>query len=212
MNPIWLNAVRTSGALPWYLAGGAPAPVAAYQPKGAASLAASYVNLVNAGTFDAVPVVAPTWDTGTGWGLLETSTQWLDTGIVHSAGYSALVFFDSAVSMACLMGSFTGAGSRLAIYAASGTNRSYQNGGFLNLAGARINGVMAVAGQTAYYNGAAEAGAIPAFTGTATVSIGIGRMKGTSDYCTANIKALAIYSTTLTAHQVAAVSAAMAAL
>lgn len=51
---------RTAAALPWYRAGGVPAPVAVYQPKGAADLAESYVNFVNPGTYNAVPGTAPT--------------------------------------------------------------------------------------------------------------------------------------------------------
>jgi hypothetical protein len=47
--------IRSKGSFPgvaevadaWYLAGGAPMPVVAYQPIGAASLADSYVNLAN---------------------------------------------------------------------------------------------------------------------------------------------------------------------
>lgn len=38
--------------IPWYLAGGAPTPVGAYQAKGAASYAASLVNLANPGIND----------------------------------------------------------------------------------------------------------------------------------------------------------------
>ena len=52
----------------WWLAGGIhPSQVvAAYQPKGAASLAASYVNLANPGTNDAQVGVAPGLDSS-GW-------------------------------------------------------------------------------------------------------------------------------------------------
>lgn len=56
----------TAAATPWYLAGGAPTPVAVYQPKGAASLAASYVNLITPGTNDMIVGVAPTLITA-GW-------------------------------------------------------------------------------------------------------------------------------------------------
>jgi hypothetical protein len=49
----------------WYVAG--QTCVAAYQPIGAPSLAASYVILANPGTYDAAPGVAPTFDAATGW-------------------------------------------------------------------------------------------------------------------------------------------------
>jgi hypothetical protein len=66
-------------AADWWLAGGVdPADVvAAYQPIGAASLAASYVNLASPGTFDAAPGVAPGFDVAIGW--LFTGSQWLNT-------------------------------------------------------------------------------------------------------------------------------------
>lgn len=56
-------------ATPWYLEGGVSAAncIAAYQPKGAADIAASYVNLASPGTNDAAPGSAPTFDTATGW-------------------------------------------------------------------------------------------------------------------------------------------------
>ncbi len=64
-----------AAAANWWEAGGAPAPVWVYTPKGAASLAASYSNLANPGTYDANPQVAPAWDAGTGW--TSDGTKWL---------------------------------------------------------------------------------------------------------------------------------------
>lgn len=52
--------------------------VAAYQPKGAASLAASYGNLANPGTYTLGPGDAPTFDTALGWtfdGIADWLTQ-----------------------------------------------------------------------------------------------------------------------------------------
>jgi hypothetical protein len=54
-----LGGIAPGGAL-WYLAGGAPLPIAAYQPKGAVDLAASYINLANPGTYNVAPGSAPT--------------------------------------------------------------------------------------------------------------------------------------------------------
>ena len=55
-------------AAQWWLSGGVSAAncVAAYQPIGATSLAASYTNLANPGTYTAAPGVAPTFDAATG--------------------------------------------------------------------------------------------------------------------------------------------------
>ena len=60
----------------WDLNGTITSCVAAYQPKGAASYAASKVNLANPGTYNLSDGVAPNWDTGTGWGF--TETQYLE--------------------------------------------------------------------------------------------------------------------------------------
>jgi len=64
-------------AIPWYLSGGIAAAncIAAYQPKGAASLAASYANLPNPGTYNAVPLDAITVLNAYGW-------YWNDYNIV----------------------------------------------------------------------------------------------------------------------------------
>lgn len=67
----------------WWLAGGiSPSDcVAAYQAKGAASYAASKVNLANPGTYDAIDgATAPTWNTTDGW-IKTTTAPYLLTGI-----------------------------------------------------------------------------------------------------------------------------------
>ena len=53
----------------WWLAGGIDPDdcVAAYQPKGAASYAASKVNLANPGTYDLTNGNDPSWSASTGW-------------------------------------------------------------------------------------------------------------------------------------------------
>ena len=84
MNPIWTNAVksRKKQGGPWWLAGDAPAPLAAYQSIGAASQAASYTNLANPGVLDAVTVVAPAWNSTDGW--VFSGSQYMNTGVVLS--------------------------------------------------------------------------------------------------------------------------------
>jgi len=53
-SPTFQPRSVASGVEPWWLSGGIAAAncVAAYQPKGAASLEASYVNLANPGTYN----------------------------------------------------------------------------------------------------------------------------------------------------------------
>lgn len=87
----------------WWEAGGATNCVAAYQPKGAASLAASYVNLANPGVFDAAPGVAPTWDAATGWSF-NGSTQYLRSGVPGSAAVSFLMRFSDCSGVIATIG------------------------------------------------------------------------------------------------------------
>lgn len=65
--------------------------VAVYQPKGAASQADSYKNLVN-GLLPAAPGVAPSWDFDNGW-TFNGTTQYLTTAIVPTGAYTILVRF-----------------------------------------------------------------------------------------------------------------------
>jgi hypothetical protein len=68
----------------WWVVGeiSASNAIAAYQSKASASLAASYSNLANPGTYNLTATVAPTWDTTSGW--IFTGTQFLKTGIQPS--------------------------------------------------------------------------------------------------------------------------------
>jgi hypothetical protein len=74
----------------WWLAGGIhPSQVvAAYQPKGAVDLAASYVNLANPGTYDAIPIAAPTLSDN-GW--LGSGDAALNTGIVPGTRVTIII-------------------------------------------------------------------------------------------------------------------------
>lgn len=216
---IWLSGSAT----PWYRAGGAPLPVAAYQPKGAASLAASYVNLANPGVNNAAPGVAPTFAAATGW-TFNGTTQYLDTGVVPdltASAWSMLVRFAGGTGTTTRMvaGLYGGsAGLEFGLYPSStaGTINGYANGNVRLVENpALAAGVMAIAGLKAYLNGA-EVGTISSVAGLATVlSIYLGARNSSgsaSSFWNGNIQAVAIYSSTLTAAQVAAVSAAMSQL
>lgn len=63
----------------WYTAPSGVTCVAAYDAIGAASLADSYTNEANPGTYDAAPGTAPTWAYGTGW-TFNGTTQYLTLG------------------------------------------------------------------------------------------------------------------------------------
>jgi hypothetical protein len=200
----------------WYVAG--QTCVAAYQPIGAASLAASYVNLAQPGTYDAAPGVAPTFDSATGWTFdRATDKNWLETGIlVDTALYSAFVRFWSVnVNAAIPLGAITGTSSFFIDPAYNaGTSRRYSYGKGIILDG-MLSGenIMGIAGTQGYLNGVADGDSLmPA--PILDYTLNIGRRNGISPgwEFSGRIQALAIYSTTLSASDVAALTARMQAL
>ena len=208
-------------AIQWYLSGGIAAAncIAAYTPKGAASLAASYDN--NAapgngladGTYDAAPGVAPTWGAATGW-TFNGSTQYLDTGVVPLANtWSMIARFSGGQSSGdrFLCGIYVDyPAGYFGIWQISGGTSWYANAGAASTTYI-TSGVLGFAGKTGYKNGAAD-GAISAGALSTELTIFVGRAPELPYYYLGDIQAFAIYDTTLTAPQVAAVSAAMAAL
>jgi len=210
------------GETPWWLAGGISAGnvVAVYQPKGAASLAASYVNLANPGTYDAAPGVAPTFDTATGW-TFNGSTQYLTTGIVpvNNQTWTIMVRFSDAPAAGTFqsiagLGWAGGQGFMLAITTAT-SRRSYYSGSLVHVGILTQNGVMAIAGNQGYYNGVANGATISAAAFTNTFALVIGALNQANSivsFFNGKIQAAFVASSTLTAGQVAALSTAMAAL
>lgn len=192
----------------WFLAGGISAAncIAAYQPKGAVDLASSYINLANPGTNNAAPGVAPTWDATNGWTFNGTS-QYLATGITPSSNWSVLVRFSSAGVDGALFGCQTGgATSYFQIFprGSSGASRVYRNGNVTGLAisGGAASGVVAVAGATAYYNGAPETGTLSNnLSGATTIFIGARNSTGTANgFFGGNIQAISIYNISIASY------------
>lgn len=207
--------------IPWYLLGGVTAAqcVAAYQPKGAADLAASYVNLNNPGTNNAAPGTAPTFAAATGWTFAAASTQYLTTGITppYTATWSFAVQFSGvgAADSAALFGQLN-TNSRHYILPKTSTSRQYTNGSVspASIAGVVASGNMMAAGTKAYLNGSDE-GVTLADGTAAALSIYIGaihRSASITNYLTGNIQAMAVYNIALSPTQVGLIAAAMAAL
>lgn len=216
---------------PWWLSGGIAAAncLAAYTPKGAASLAASYDN--NAapgnglpdGTYDAYVVTnAPGFNTTDGWIMGRTSLQFLMTAIVTNTGYSAIGRFSDVnpITGNVIHSLFGGRN-------ASGTQRFFVQpwrsffGSIEHVYGygaqflrplQYTSGTMALCGGNGYINGAFDYATGGAYTGGATFSIGIEGYNASSNPFGGKIQAIAVYNVTLTATQVAAVSTAMMAL
>lgn len=224
-----LGSGRGGAAAAWWLSGGVSAAncVAAYTPKGAASLAASYDN--NAapgngladGTYDAAPGVAPTWAAATGW--YSDGTKYLNTGVLPNANYSVIVRFSGMQTNAykTMLGSFTDTNRWLDIghYTIPASSILMRNGNTNWISGGGANlaaGTYAIAGQSdVYINGVGQSASLGTWSGGAGTrpiwifGLNVGSLsRPISGY----IQAVAIYNTTLSAAQVAAISAAMAAL
>ena len=209
-----LGSGRGGAAAQWWLSGGVLAAnaVAVYQPVGAASLAASYTNLANPGVYTAAPGVAPTFDTATGW-TFNGSTQYLTTGVTPNAGGASMIcrmqLSPSTVNAICSSYSTNKRFFLTSNY--TGIGRIYGYGNALSISpGINTDCVMAIAGLNAYLNGSSD-GTVTA-GGTLPTEIILVGATAVGAYSGGIVTALAIYNTILTAPQVAAISAAMAAL
>ena len=190
---------------------------AAYQPKGAASLLASYTDLSGNGN-DCAPGVAPTWDAVNGWKFNGT-TQYLTTTFAPAADQSQTLIlqYTNRTGGWCAVGTRGGGNNRVFwLYPQdpAGNFVGYGNTNFLNVAPLMNAGNICVAGNQGYRNGAADGGAIalglqPLFP----PYIGARNNAGAVDhYCAVYEQALALYDCTLTAPQVLSVSNAMSLL
>ena len=216
-----LGSGRGGAAAAWYLAGGVSAAncIAAYTPKGAASLAASYDN--NAapgngladGTYDAAPGVAPTFDTATGWTFAAASSQYLATGVTPAnSGWSfVLRYVSNSDGVLCGCGTPPDNMFHWQRYAGA---MYYANGTYTATAG-DFSGTMAIAGLNGYRDGSFDKAIGTAWSGAAGIFT-IGAVARTSGnitlFSSVEVAAVAIYNTTLTAPQVAAISSAMSLL
>lgn len=183
--------------------------VAAYQAKGMASLAASKVNLFTPGVHNLTADADPDFAAATGW-TFNGTTQNLKTDIVPVSGYSMLVRYSSSTVNKTLVGEWV-SGARFDIER-SGTTVVYGSGDYLGVAPTLTSGVLGIAGQQGYRNGVADGGAINAWGAGTAAAIYIGDRGGASQKNACVIQAVAIYEGTLSAADMAAVAAAMAAL
>lgn len=208
--------VLASGAAGWWEVAGRTC-VAAYQPKGAASYAASLVNLANPGTYDATEGVAPTWDAATGWTF--NGTQYLKTGIIpeYSQDQAALCRFAGLTEQDhYLCGMYQLNGRMFGLFVEFANNRvQYINGYGMPKAPFLSSGVLAVSGNRGYRNGIDEGVTIYGWSAEPTRESFIGARNTNGSpllFMSGSMSALAIYSDTLSAAEVAIVSAAMATL
>lgn len=209
-----------AAATPWYLAGGVALAnvVAAYQPIGAASLAASYSNLANPGTNNAAPGVAPTHASATGW-TFNGTTQYLSTPNPAS-GYSVVIRLSNAPTAGnnhYAFASYAGTGNTYFRIIVRDAGRCIYNNGGTTLLDTEAASAAAVWGMTptdAYKDGVSQ-GSVGGWSGTNSrpVFIAARNLDGTADAFTAfNCLAYALYNTALTGTQMSAIMTAAAAL
>lgn len=190
---------------------------AAYQPVGAANLAASYLDLSGNGN-NCGPGVAPAWNAVNGW-QFNGATHWLDTLFQPQNDQSQTVIvqftnFVQAGGQHCITGCMQADRFKIDLWV-WGANVRYANGGFVAAAGAIVAGNMCVAGNQGYRNGAADGGAIAGYGAPLPRNVFIGAVDlwgGAAQFCQVYVQAYALYDCTLTGPQVLAVATAMAAL
>lgn len=196
----------------WWLAGGIDADlcVAAYQADGAANFDASLINLANPGTYDLTLGVAPGWTWSDGWAF-NGSTQYLKTGIVPAADtWSMLASFSGSPTNLRTVGGSYNASARCVAISARPTEMRARNGNYLDTAPLMTDGVYGFAGLTAYRNGIAEPGAIPAGT-MPIIDIYIGALNAgfATQFWPGKIHRFVIYQGTITAQQTLVLTGAM---
>lgn len=209
--PIVSHRPQVIAALPWYLSGDVPTAncLAAYKAIGATSLATSFINLINPGTYDLTGGVNPSWDQATGWNFNGT-TQYKNTGITPATGETKtwsmickFVALNSWVAMGCSTNYV--ASTSFAISPNQSASRAYQNG-FVPLLVPSIAtaGTIAIAGSNCYYNGIYEGSVI--LSDVISSEITIGAITGGAYFYAGAIFSAAIYNIILTPAQVLAIS------
>ncbi len=206
------RALLRDMSLPWYTSGVVAASdvVAAYRPKGATSLANSYVNIANPGTYDAAPGVAPSWAVATGW-TFDGLDDYLTTGIVMAGNDWTVICryanFDTAAAFGSLFGWTADTDDRFMIFLHYTGNQPevYVAGDY----GISADDADAAATITLTYDGMYRDGvldiALGAGTGTNTgtdLYIAATNIGGGAVFpCKTDIIALAVYDTKLTTAQ-----------
>jgi hypothetical protein len=199
----------------WWAAGGASASILGRYPAiGAASRAASYSNLANPGTNDLTEGVADVdWTTQNGWAGADY--KYLLTGIVPTSDDTVIVHFGDigASNTNGIFGAIDGA----KYFAAFQTNYGYLSA--KNASGAtailatqlRNNGVIAIAGNTVYFNGVSIGACDGAYNGANALALMAANAAGVSPIV-GKVKSAVVYSSTLNASQISMVTNGMRAI
>lgn len=188
----------------------------AYQAKGAASLAASKINLANPGTYNATAGVDPTFSAATGWQF--TGTQWLDTNLSFSSStYANMTFAVQIAGGSGTFKTFAGKGGYTALNHHWNTTAFFQtqNGRQAAPATKDSGNIIVIGGGTekVYYDGVDQSATWSAGGAAAASNHVVGRNDPAGgQFMNGYIIAYAVYKIALNSTQAAAVAAAMAAL
>lgn len=207
----------------WATAGGAPRPIACYQPKGATSLAASYSNLANPGTYDATQVVVPGWNSD-GW--IANGTGYLSVALTINSSSSIIVrAVSTGANTTGICGWYGGVGSvELEIRRNTSVNQLYHSIGNVGTNRYSATGDLSVSGDVialtpsgVYRNGALINAWTPSWTnGTASsLALMARRRNDLNSYDqilnNTTVIGVAIYSSNVASY-VSAISSALAAV
>lgn len=205
----------------WWLSGGISAAIAAavYQPKGAASYAASLVNLTGNATFNATEGVTPGWDATNGW-MFDGTDDYLNSNVNGNGTnkqYSVLIKYTNlSLGSGDIFGQYAADTNSFRISSVNANSMHCYNSGYYlwthNAQGVTpTDGVIGIAGDRLYYN-ASDKGTFPSGSNLADLSFYIGTKNSNANPVVIYIQALAIYSAPITPEQVTAVTAAMGVL
>jgi hypothetical protein len=213
----YVQVRATTVVLGWWLSGGISAAncIAAYQPKGAADLAGSYINKANPSTYDAAPGTAPTWNATNGWIFLSTSSQYLRTGLTGADGWSAICRYSNfdGPTNGCIFAGNAGAGALFGIQWNSSSEYYPMHQSYATVSEALVaSGVIAIAGQDYYLDHVYKTTIGTTPNVYREIYIGSSNNGSANNFCKVYIQAFALYDITLSAPQVIAVTDAMTAL
>jgi hypothetical protein len=209
------NRLLKKGVPKWYLSGGiSPAnAIAIYRAIGAPDLATSYVNLVNPGTYNAAPGVAPNFNTSYGWE--GTGSQWLSTGVtVDSVNWSLMIRFSNWTVSTNYMSACGSGATQLGLRFQAGERNYYYGAVITKFSAGPTSGVVIIAGTKVYLNGVDEGVTMPApaIPSSPPLYIFARNNGGPGGISSGRIQAYGLYNVVLTPAQAAALSTAAAAL
>jgi len=223
MRPPFGPNTGGGGGAWWNLFGAIPLAncVAAYQPKGAANLAASYINLTGNATYNCAPVeVAPAWDVASGWkftiAAIPNRTS-LTTGVTAGSNYSAVVRFSNSTDTSANQAVFGNVTTNANFFLLLRTTPKHRHANGVNLVTTAsawpASGVFGLTPGAGYRDGLSDGTFVYSWTGTA-VPMFIGCYSNAGSVTapfTGYIQAFAVYNSDQAANM-AALYIAMAAL